>query len=70
MPMLPVLVSTYNWFVLTAKSPVVERLMLKPVPAAGVIVRAADAVTTAAGIVSVVPSNVRFALDVRFVPFM
>src|SRR6185369_678976 len=43
-PTLAVLVSTYSWFVFTAKSPVVERLMFTLLPAAGVIPKAPEAV--------------------------
>ena len=43
-PTFPVLVSTYKSLVLTAKSPVVDRLRLKLDPAAGVTVRAPEAV--------------------------
>ena len=46
-PTNPVLVSTYRSSVLTAKSPVVERLRLKLEPAAGVTVRAPEAVVMA-----------------------
>ena len=44
MPTLPALVSTYSWFVFTAKSPVVERLTFKFEPAVGVMPKAPEAV--------------------------
>lgn len=44
MPTLPALVSTYSWLVLTAKSPVVERLTLRLEPAVGVMPKAPEAV--------------------------
>ena len=47
MPTLPVLVSTYRSSVLTAKSPVVDRLRLRLEPEAGVTVRAPEAVVIA-----------------------
>ena len=41
-PTFPADVSTYSWLVLTAKSPVVVNAILRPLPAAGVTVKAPD----------------------------